>query len=204
MLFKEELAHRIHERKKRQTRRPTKAGEKLVEINGLKTVLHANGRIKWQVGREYAVQYGYGLPTRLCHPTEGLMSYEFYSDSIAKHGKSFLKIADHMGWEPFRIRLSDIRFEDVRTISYADSVEEGFSGNDEFLVTWCGFYDTRLNPQWWGLYGEYFAHWTFDKKTYRSSDYDELQSMAAEYAHFSTWLMQNRPLKLYEAWALTF
>ncbi len=207
MLFKQELAEKIIEGAKTQTRRPIKAGEKLLTIEGVKTVMAGNGkRIKYQVGREYAVQYAYGLPTRYWNPSEQtpLMPWEFYQDALAQEGPKFHEIAKLMGWKPLRIKLLDIWAEDVRTINLGASLAEGFSCADEFLVTWCKFYDAKLYPQWWSLFGEYVAHWTFNQKPYKSRAIEEFDGLVAEYAHFSTWLIKNRPSNLYQAWALRF
>jgi hypothetical protein len=57
MLFQKRLADKILNREKTQTRRIVKEGERFQTFPPLPTtVLDANGRIKWQVGRDYAIQ----------------------------------------------------------------------------------------------------------------------------------------------------
>lgn len=156
MLFKEELAKLIVEGVKTQTRRPCKPSEELVGKFGIKTVLH-KGRIKWQVGREYSVQYGRGLPTRYWHETEGLMAWDFYQNALTQEGQKFHEIAKLMGWHLLKIRILDIWEEDVRNISVGDAFAEGFGINEyepvfDFLDTWANFYDKSAlkNPVDWG------------------------------------------------------
>jgi hypothetical protein len=195
MLMKEDLAQLVIESVKTQTRRPIKAGERLIELDGVKTVMSADGkRIKYQVGREYSLQYGRGLPTRLWHENEndGLMSWDFYQDGLAQHGKEFLEIAKLMHWHPLRIKLLDVWAEDVREISYEDSKFEGFSGADEFLVTWANFYDATLKASW--------------EENYRAVLWigNGGEGFASDIINFDDWLITNRPDGLYQAWALKF
>jgi hypothetical protein len=179
MLMKEELAQLVIEGKKTQTRRPSKPGETLAEINGLKTVLDARGHIKYQVGREYALQYGRGLPTRYWNQTEGIMSWDFYRAWLAKEGQKFHEIAKLMGWQPLKYKLLDVWHENVRTISYEDSLEEGFDSAIPFFRTWVGFYD---NPALSAV--DVYKH---------HSDFKIVLS-----------LLNARPAELYQAWALKF
>ena len=46
-----------------------------------------------------------------------------------------------------RIRITSIRQEDVRQISKADALAEGFSGPLEFLRVWCGMHDPAAIKQ---------------------------------------------------------
>jgi hypothetical protein len=180
MLMKEELAKLVIEGVKTQTRRPIKSGESLVTIDGVTTVMAGNGkRIKYQVGREYSLQYGRGLPTRYWHKGEGLMDWEFYQDALAQEGENFHKISGLMGWKPLKIKLLDICEEDVRTISEQDAICEGFEHPEDtarwgFIETWAGFYDKPI------------------AKAMKSSE-----------AFFMP-LLNARPEKLYLAWALKF
>ena len=56
MLFKAELARKIFEGGKTQTRRIVKAGEYAIDENNAPTVHSASGRVKWAVGREQGVK----------------------------------------------------------------------------------------------------------------------------------------------------
>lgn len=207
MLMKEELVRLVIEGKKLQTRRPIKAGEALVTVDGVRTVTMANGkRIKYQVGREYSLQYGRGLPTRLWHKDEGLMDWAFYRDSLANQGQQFLEISKLMGWHPLKYKLLDVWAEDVRGISYENSKLEGFSCADEFLCTWTNFYDAKLDARY-GHHGsgeeEAFVIWVdpkVNKSLYISRD---VEGSGARPADFSNWLKTRHP-DLYLGWALAF
>jgi hypothetical protein len=206
MLMKEDLAQLVIESVKTQTRRPIKAGERLIELDGVKTVMSADGkRIKYQVGREYSLQYGRGLPTRLWHENEndGLMSWDFYQDGLAQHGKEFLEIAKLMHWHPLRIKLLDVWAEDVRTITRPESEAEGFSCAEEFLVTWCDFYAKRIDAKWWSEHKlvEWYSTIMFANGHYISH---EFEVPGAQVANFSAWLIKNSADNLYQAWALEF
>lgn len=180
MLFKEELALKIVLEVKTQTRRPIKAGEELVGKFGIKTVL-SNGRIKWQVGREYSVQYGRGLPTRLWNQGhQYLLPYHMYPerefDAMNDDGRHWIGDED---FYPLKIRILDILFEDVRNISEDDAIAEGFEHAENtarwgFLETWASFYDKPFF------------------KLLQSSE------MLRQYE------IDARPYNLYQAWVLKF
>lgn len=191
MLMKEQLVQLVIEGKKRQTRRPIKAGEALVTIDGVKTVLAGNGkRIKYQVGRDYSLQYGRGLPTRYWHEKHGLLTQSDFLANESIHGKNFVGWPlSNAGFRPLKIKLMDVWAEDVRTISYHDSLAEGFSNHDEFLCTWANFYDKKLVATWDAKFR--IVHWKENSR--------ELTG-----AGFGHWLSENRPENLYQAWALRF
>lgn len=147
MLFKWELIEKIVAGQKTQTRRHANlqgfdgAREWIDDDNGHKTV-YINGRIKWQVGRNYAVQYGRGLPTVMWnfnHP---------YALPYHMYGELKGQFIGEVEFKPLRIKLLDIRYEDVRNISHEDSLAEGFSDNPklDFLYTWGGFYNKPSLP----------------------------------------------------------
>src|SRR5690606_3160264 len=134
-LFKAELAKAIADGIKTQTRRPVKPGEYLeVTEDGTKTVFTAEGKIKMQTGRNYSIQWGRGKPCRWWHPQKKvLVEYEVYCDVIEKFGKpAGEKVLDDKGCIPFRYELTDIRCEDVRNISHADALAEGFEYAPKF------------------------------------------------------------------------
>lgn len=151
MLFKKELAEKILTGEKTQTRRPVKAGEELVERDGLLTVLDAHGRMKMQVGRDYAVQYGRGKPCRWWHTKDyKLLPYEVYLEWVntIENYETELRL---VGYKLMRIRVTDIRREDVRTINLHDSIAEGFFDHIGFLDVWARFYDKPALkiPEWY-------------------------------------------------------
>jgi len=146
MLFKQELRHKMLEVKKTQTRRPVKDGEYLKFDD---QVIAANGRIKRQVGHEYAVQYGRGKPTcwwRQNHAAEPIeIPYSLYTKEREQSGKDWqAAFTQDKGWKQFKIEIIRIRREDVRNISHEDAIAEGFSNRHGFLETWCGFYDAGI------------------------------------------------------------
>lgn len=202
MLMKEELAQLVIEGKKRQTRRPIKAGEALVTIDGVKTVMAGNGkRIKYQVGREYSIQYGRGLPTRVWCPEE----CKLLPIADAKHywaNTGSVTDAPPYVISPLRIKLLDVWAEDVRRITRPEAEAEGFSCADEFLVTWAEFYDAKLNAKWMTHEGVGFVLWndTQSNGSYVSRDIEGLRIRVADFPH---WLKTRHP-DLYLGWALEF
>ena len=135
MQFKKYLVDKIILGEKTETRRPIKLLERLVMRDGLKTVLTASGRIKMQVGRDYAITYGRGKPCRWWHPERcELLAYEIFQDSEDDW-------LDVDGYGKLHITCTDISVEDVRYISPEDSVAEGFEDQIGFWKVWCGFYD---------------------------------------------------------------
>lgn len=88
MLFTPELAKQIALEEKWQTRRPVKAGDKLITVDGIKKVVSAAGRTKHAVGSIRTVQYAYGKPCRWWHPEhQSLLKWQFYKNSVADYGE---------------------------------------------------------------------------------------------------------------------
>ena len=175
MLFKEELLVEICKRNKTQTRRPIHPDETLSLVNGLKTVHTANGRIKWQVGRDYAAQYGRGLPTAFYQPENNkLMKWSFY-DELLKCKYPVTQLFDQ-GYQHLRLLLTNIRIEDVRNISRHDAQQEGFTDFQiGFWNVWTTFYDSDANL------------------TMQDTNCSQVRT-----------LLKSRPDNLYLGWALTF
>lgn len=77
-----------------------------------------------------------------------------------------------------RIRLLRIRREDVRDISFADALSEGFSNRRDFWRTWCGFYDPpmarlemdALDIELWCRPDELYKAWALDFALVQSSN----------------------------------
>lgn len=106
-----------------------------------------------------------------------LMPYDLYQLNRRVLGARWLDGFEVGGYRPLQIMLTDIRSEDVRDISYEDSIAEGFNTCIEFLQTWAGFYDAGAvsilaNDGW---------------------------SDAQKHV-----LISDRPDHLYQAWAYTF
>lgn len=139
MQFQDTLIEKIITGEKTQTRRLVKPGEKLVIRNGWKTVLLPSGRIKWQVGRDYAVQNGRGKPCVRWLPDQPESGF-FNGNEYIPHSQTL------------RITLLDIREEDARSISHLDSLEEGvgdLAPKYAFLNTWAKFYDPTIAFDIW-------------------------------------------------------
>lgn len=187
-LFKEYLIEKIIIGEKTQTRRLRKKGDGLFIVDDKKTILlnvNANNeRIKYQVGRNYAIQYGRGKPCRwwmtesyLGNPE--LMPYEQFLQ-MSNYPTPWEWILEDEGWKKLRYTITDIRSVDVRNISLKNSIAEGFESQIGFWKVWAKFYDPA-------------AH-NYLKDFHRYSD--DIES-AYKYLLMS-------PDKLYHAWALDF
>jgi hypothetical protein len=208
MLMKEDLAQLVIESVKTQTRRPIKAGERLIELDGVKTVMSADGkRIKYQVGREYSLQYGRGLPTRLFRDNDAhllpLAEYLKWQGVKGDYNGVSADVLSVNEYIPLKIKLLDVWAEDVRTITRPESEAEGFSCAEEFLVTWCDFYAKRIDAKWWSEHKlvEWYSTIMFANGHYISH---EFEVPGAQVANFSAWLIKNSADNLYQAWALEF
>lgn len=134
MLFKSELIDKIVRGEKTQTRRPVKAGESLCQVEsphgGYKPLgVFQNNRAKVMVGQDYAVQPGRGK-LGVCWNAKFQVWRETGPNNRVDDVTKML-----------RIRVLDIRREDVRRISLEDTEAEGFYTRNEFWEVWCGFYD---------------------------------------------------------------
>lgn len=87
-----------------------------------------------------------------------------------------------------RIRITSIRREDVRYISEADAIAEGFFDTFAFLWTWTQMHDKPA--------------WNANQKT-DFSDGDE-SGITHHPDAWMSWLKGTRPAKCYDAWVLTF
>lgn len=157
--------------KKTQTRRVRKDTEKLEIRDGKKTVVtysdrYPNGRIKWQVGRDYAVKPKRSMPAvwyRLRDTAQKLMDENhgaeielahdtLYADTTwLEHAKAstsnwinaqhYLELRD---FEPLRIRLTNIESQVLRDITWDDCFDEGIKYiSSPSRMFW--FYDYEIN-----------------------------------------------------------
>jgi hypothetical protein len=191
MLFKWELIEKIVRGEKIQTRRPEKDNEELRGWYELgterKRIVSYHGdkyRTKIECGKDYAVQYGRGKPTAYYQKYRGesrmvreALPYEKYKKAFDKHGVTASWYLQQQGYHPLRILITDIRREDVRDISWADTEAEGFTNRSDFWKTWCAFYDKP------GL-AVIEAHCPYDVIIQAG--------------------LKERPDELYQAWAYTF
>lgn len=103
---------------KTQTRRLVKSGERLNMASLQNMVQTKTGRLKWQVGRDYAVQPGRGKPGVWWNSTT--REWDEYAP-MSRDG-----VADH--WDSLRIRITDIRQKALHDIGEADARAEGCAG----------------------------------------------------------------------------
>jgi len=131
---------------KTMTRRLVKEGERDGEVGGSKGYVpcvytNKNKKIKWQVGKSYAVQSGRGKPTvwycPYCvkHNTKGNADVDFEINKIFDVSGNFNKLAHPelyecfqcgMPWKPLRILITGIKKERLLDISEEDAKKEGF------------------------------------------------------------------------------
>jgi hypothetical protein len=90
-----------------------------------------------------------------------------------------------------RIRLLDIRREDVRMISRADARSEGFEDQMEFLKVWVNIHDPSRKFEAWHGHYMMFTQWRG-----RGWEVADRQSVI-DY-------LNDRPPERYDAWVLTF
>lgn len=188
MLFKPVLIDKIATGEKTQTRRPLRDGEYLKTVNGKLAWFAASGRIKYQVGKTYAVQPGRGLATVRWHPaTKVTMTSDAFAMVLAHTGTTLTE-----GFVPLRIHVLELFTEDVREISCEDALAEGFTKQSEFLATWCNFYDAR-----------HARCQVMEDKTVLWVD-AQGNPYADDVVDFAEWLMLNRQTVPYRAIAIKF
>lgn len=129
MIFAPEEAKKILARQKTQTRRLIKNDANIQEeLTGksIRRVIqyspgYPGGRVKWEVGKTYAVQPDRGKPAlwvNYDHPCYDIDIWE----NITTADK---EIAAKQGYQPGRIKITRIRAEQLQNISGADAVAEG-------------------------------------------------------------------------------
>lgn len=141
LIFKPHLIKQIVEGNKTQTRRPVKVGdtEVLTELMPnewrFDAVLRGKKQIRWHyVDAERSVVWGRGKPAVVWCKADKT----FYMPHSKNEQAQFLDA----GYEVLRIRITKIRRENVRMISLADSVAEGFEDQLGFVRVWTNFYDS--------------------------------------------------------------
>ena len=92
-------------------------------------------RLKWMVGRDYAVTPGVGKPGVWWHPVDKAVTWHIIrNDSDRRYG-----------WEPLRIRLLAIRQEALQNISLEDCAAEGIR---PYTFAKGMMSDTPPDPRW--------------------------------------------------------
>jgi len=182
MIFKETW-QQVLDGTKRQTRRPVKEGDRawypLSHVGGDEICAVTLGlptcRTRWQVGNTYAVQPGRGKPA-IWIPPEGapiddpLAEYVRKTESVrATWGPKVKEWLRSKGYREARIRITKIRRERLRDISWEDMRAEGVQ-KDLFDVslTW----RARFADLWDSLY----------RKPYRWEDNPEVWVLEFEKA----------------------
>lgn len=130
MLFKQ--IDEILSGKKTQTRRVVKEGELADYFDNypdadIVAVLDRNGRIKWSMFRDYAIQPGRGkggIYARMA------MSGKYEWQTTQPDGNGGAQ------WKPMRIRITAIRRERLQAISEADAQAEGVASVAEYRALW--------------------------------------------------------------------
>ena len=126
MLFKPELIGKIKAGKKTQTRRP---------VRGVNLAVDKSGN-PGATDSPFFAQIG---PIEVVMTEKGRAIYEVGKTYAICPGRGKPQVA--------RYKLLKIRYEDVRNISDADAMAEGFSDRQGFWKVWVNFYDPYLQRQ---------------------------------------------------------
>lgn len=180
MLFQPKLIEQIVRGLKTQTRRPVKPEHKYTQ--GLGVYTEVEGRLRphlvYGLYSTLAVQPGRGEHGVLWNRSNGDWT------TIRTNNPDYVKL---------KIRITDIRADDVRKITEADARAEGFEGHHPrhlFWETWCGMYD---------------EHVRFARRDYTATCWEKgVLHVANNQDELSEMLIKTRPDDLYTAWAITF
>lgn len=185
MQFTEDRAIQVIEELKRQTRRPEHYGDAGYFGNAGKRpngdpcfdyVLDDNDRLRYEVGKTYAVQPGRGKPGLqwvTLDTNAGPINHVLTREDLA-YPDVYGVMVD--GPKEARIKIFEIWREDVRNISLQDAIAEGFKDREGFWQAWIMMYDRVLR-----------------RPLVR---YGSIVDIKSE--------MATRPINLYMAWALRF
>ena len=130
MIFKQ--IQEIIDGTKTQTRRIVKPGE-YSPLSGLISVTHevrtVGNRLKWSVGRDYAVSPGRGKPGAFVNFNHPCYGYDIWQGtdpvSTDKGLIDWREFAPRQGYEPLRIVITAIRREPLQSITPEDVRDEG-------------------------------------------------------------------------------
>ena len=117
--------------RKTQTRRMVKATEFILNEGGVLSVRAAN-RLKWEVGRDYAV-----VQKRGEHALWWQQSAEgIHFAQLGMNGFEHVDELEAAGYRPLRIRITNIRLEKLNDLSDANARAEGYSYRREYRELW--------------------------------------------------------------------
>ena len=135
MLFKPDLIEKIVSGEKTATRRIVKEGEKRIG-NGIEvpisTIYTDPSRIKWQVGKDYAVQPKRGAKcVWWCRKTKQIKTDKIVLSKEEKEKRDMdLLIYDYAEterlWQPLRIRITRIEKQKLLDVTEEEGKKEGF------------------------------------------------------------------------------
>lgn len=110
-----------------------------------------NGRIKWQVGREYAIVPKRGAAGvwispdgKLRHPVTYTYDME-WDDTLRHDARGWLR---ELGYRPAKIRLTAIRCEHLHDITEEDAIEEGVASVAEYKALWESINGRTKGARW--------------------------------------------------------
>jgi hypothetical protein len=101
-------------------------------------------RVKWEVGRTYAVVPGRGQPAVWWRNDHWLIGYKPAWKPAAKKSHDELSAE---GWQPLRIRITAIRRERLWEINEADAEAEGVEDRKAYSVLWDSI-NKRIGTRW--------------------------------------------------------
>jgi hypothetical protein len=190
--FHHDLIDEIVAGRKTKTRRMYREGDKVVfnEAAGYHAVVNANGRVRWIIGKDYAVVPGRGKPT-VWYNTATLEVNP--AEAIPRMG-----LAINPAWRPLRIKVLNLELGDVREISREDAICEGFSSPVDFLMRWETIYGSSGPRRLSNEFGdEWFAWWKGVKTNRHNWRVGKSQD-------FIDHLRKDCPDERFQAWAITF
>ncbi len=149
MIFQKESIEAILDGRKTMTRRIVKEGElEFQEPCRVETFL---GRVKWRVGKKYAVCPGRGKPQIwYCPKCKRLLDMNWYKtgfDNIECNNATCFKKGIYIThFVPLFIELVSIRKEKLLDITEEDAKKEGFESKGHFLLKFCEI--NKMEYEW--------------------------------------------------------
>jgi hypothetical protein len=148
---------------KTQTRRIVKPGDFL--NSGV--VFNEKKHTRYAVGSTYAVQPSRTHPAIIYNP-----EHPCYGIDVIQPGDDHYNLAKSgvwnyqgQGYRQARIRIMEIRLEDIRQISDEDIQAEGFAHDpEEFFETWCVMHDPAILPFYTAMYRR---GWLYPQPAYK-------------------------------------